>query len=50
MEPVSLEQENGEQKLSHRCLACGHEKKNRVSGNDDFEALVALAKGIAARK
>lgn len=50
MEPVFLEQADGEQKLTHRCVVCGHEKKNRVDSEDDFEALYALAKRIASER
>lgn len=50
MEPIFLEREKGEQKLTHRCIVCGYEKKNKASAEDDFEALVVLAKKIAERK
>lgn len=47
MEPIFLAQENGEQKLTHRCLVCGHEKKNKVSAEDDFEALLKVARRMS---
>lgn len=49
MEPVLLEKENGEEKLTHRCLSCGYEKKNRTAEDDDFETLLGLARRLADR-
>ncbi len=42
MEPVSAFLEQGEWQLVHRCTLCGHEKKNRLSGEDDQSALIQL--------
>lgn len=44
MEPISLQAHGKKQILVHRCLVCGHEKKNKVDAEDDFEMLLALAK------
>lgn len=49
MEPVLLEKENGGEKLTHRCLICGHMKKNKTDPEDDFEALLGLARRLADR-
>ena len=49
MEPILLERESGEEKLTHRCLVCGHTKKNRVSAQDNFEALLVLARRLAEK-
>ncbi|MFZ2299583.1 MAG: RNHCP domain-containing protein [Candidatus Moraniibacteriota bacterium] len=49
MEPVFLEKESGEEKLTHRCVLCGYEKKNKTAENDDFEALLTLSRHIANR-
>lgn len=49
MEPVFLEKENGEGKLTHRCERCGYEKKNKTSPDDDFEALLELSRRVANR-
>lgn len=49
MEPVFLEKENGEGKLTHRCVRCGYEKKNKTSVDDDFEALLELSRRVANR-
>jgi ribosomal protein L37AE/L43A len=50
MVPVFLEPDKNERKLTHRCVMCGHEKKNRVSEEDDFEALLGLSKRIVSVK
>lgn len=47
MEPIFLEKDNGEEKLTHRCVLCGYEKKNKTAENDDFEALLALSRRLA---
>lgn len=49
MEPVALSHEGKNDKITHRCLACGYEKKNKVTENDDFEALLALSRHLANR-
>lgn len=46
MEPVGVEQPGQEYKLIHRCTKCGIEKKNKVVPEDDFEAVLACAKGV----
>ena len=32
-------------KLTHKCSKCGAEKQNKVADNDDFDALLAVARG-----
>ena len=49
MEPIFLEKDGNGQKLTHRCLLCGITKKNKVNEEDDFSALIRLAKKIAER-
>ena len=43
MEPVALAGSPPAARILHRCTQCGHEKWNRVSPRDEFEALLALA-------
>lgn len=43
MEPIATEIVRGAQVIVHRCEKCGHEKRNRASGNDDFEVLLDIA-------
>ncbi len=50
MEPVAIEEKGGEQKLTHRCVRCGYERKNKVSPKDDFSALLRLAEEIASKR
>jgi hypothetical protein len=47
MEPISLKQESVGYILIHRCVKCGHEKKNRGAEEDDFEALLELSRRLA---
>lgn len=44
MEPIFLEKEKGEERLTHRCTVCGYTKKNKVSQDDSFDARLALSK------
>jgi hypothetical protein len=48
MEPVHLEGASPSYTLVHRCITCGHEKRNVVSNNDDVDAVIALAKKQAS--
>ena len=47
MEPVSLEGASPSYRILHRCVTCGHEKRNDASDKDDVESLVALARKSA---
>jgi len=51
MEPiaVSSDRKHG-YRLLHRCSKCGAERWNRVSPNDSFEALLALARSFSSRE
>jgi rubredoxin len=44
MRPVSVVAEKSGYAIRHRCVACGYEKKNRASEEDDFEELLKVAK------
>lgn len=43
MEPIGVEIKTDDYTLIHRCLKCGHTKKNRTSPDDDFEELLRVA-------
>lgn len=44
MEPVAIEvRADGEWALIHRCTGCGTLRPNRIAGDDDERALLALA-------
>ena len=45
MAPVSATLEQGEWQVRHRCLSCGHEKKNRLAADDDMEVFAKVARG-----
>lgn len=42
MEPKKVETEKGEYVLTHRCVKCGHEKRNKISPEDDFEQMLKI--------
>lgn len=42
MEPISVVEKSGEYVITHRCQACAHTKPNRISAEDDFNAVVSL--------
>lgn len=44
MRPVRVETEHGEQVLVHVCQTCGAEKRNKVASDDNFDAVLAVAK------
>ena len=44
MEPVGVETIGGEQRILHRCIKCGFERKNKVGEGDDFDAVLAVVK------
>ncbi|HVU75258.1 MAG TPA: RNHCP domain-containing protein [Candidatus Paceibacterota bacterium] len=47
MEPVILEGSTPEYVILHRCVVCGHEKRNRIQHEDSSEAIIELAKKVA---
>jgi len=42
MEPVSVEQKDGEWRILHKCEKCGHEKINKISKEDDFDKVTTV--------
>lgn len=46
MEPASVELQQGEYRILHRCIKCGAEKANKASPEDDFEALLRIAASL----
>ena len=45
MEPSEMSLKNGEQSILHRCVKCGHTKKNNTSKDDSFDGIVELSGG-----
>lgn len=44
MEPISVEEKGGEYSLTHKCQKCGHQKKNKIAPNDNFDEIVEISK------
>lgn len=44
MEPISVEHKNDDYILTQRCTVCGHEKRNKMAKNDNFDAAIAISK------
>jgi uncharacterized CHY-type Zn-finger protein len=45
MEPIWVEKKKDKYVITHRCVICGHQKKNKVSPEDDFDVLVGVNVG-----
>lgn len=43
MEPVSVEVKSGEYTITHRCVKCGFEKRNKTSKDDNFEVVLQIS-------
>ena len=41
----SLEHKKGEMFIVHKCTKCNHTRRNKVSPDDNFEAILALSNG-----
>lgn len=42
MKPLKVEKKGGESSIIHRCKNCGHEKKNRISPEDNFGEILKI--------
>ena len=47
MEPVRLEGPSPAYTIVHRCVRCGHERRNKVLSGDDPDAVIEIAKNRA---
>jgi len=47
MEAVGVEIKQGENVLVHRCIICGHKKRNKVEKTDDYDRVVQLSAKLA---
>ena len=43
MEPIEVEKKGEEFILTHKCVVCGHEKRNKTAPNDDIEKIIELS-------
>jgi hypothetical protein len=50
MPPLAVERKAQAYRILHRCQVCGAEKWNQASPADDFEQLLAVARGSARRQ
>ena len=44
MEPIDLELKDGKYIVVHKCQKCGFIRKNKISDDDNFEAVLKLSK------
>lgn len=49
MEPHRIEGAGEHQKIIHRCVTCSYEKANTISPEDNFDAILLIAKTNADR-
>ena len=50
MRPVRIEMDGHERNIIFCCEKCGHEGKNKESADDDFDALLRIAKNNIKEK
>lgn len=43
MRPAKVEIEKGEYVLTHRCVKCGREKRNKMSPKDNFQEVLKIS-------
>lgn len=53
MEPVGVEKDGKNKNddgfiIVHECKKCGHQKRNRISKEDDFDKVVEISKAVAS--
>lgn len=48
MEPIDLEYKDGRYVLVHRCHKCGFIRKNKVTEDDEFDAVLRLSRARSA--
>ncbi len=44
MEPFKFEKDGQEESVVHRCIVCGHEKRNKLSKDDNYDKVISLVK------
>ncbi|MEK7522585.1 MAG: RNHCP domain-containing protein [Patescibacteria group bacterium] len=42
MEPSKIGTKDGGYDINHKCVKCGHEKRNKMSPEDDFEEIFKI--------
>jgi hypothetical protein len=46
MAPIGVGQKGAGYVITHRCTACGFERRNKAASADDFEALLRVVRGL----
>ena len=49
MEPVRIEKKGKVSNVIHKCVKCGIEKPNKVSPNDEYDAVLKVAENYAKK-
>ena len=45
MEPSKMETKGGDYDLTHKCVKCGYEKRNKMSPEDNFDVAIKANMG-----
>jgi ribosomal protein L37AE/L43A len=45
LKPVGIETKKGQLRIIHQCQKCGQKTVNKIAENDNFEAILKLARG-----
>ncbi|PIR47059.1 MAG: hypothetical protein COV07_01020 [Candidatus Vogelbacteria bacterium CG10_big_fil_rev_8_21_14_0_10_45_14] len=48
MDAISAEENHGEMILTHRCIVCGHQKRNKVEKADNYDKIILLSANQAS--
>ncbi len=43
MQPISVDTSGGKYSILQRCTVCGHERRNKTSPDDSFEAILQVS-------
>jgi len=49
MEPATVEINGAETVIVHKCQTCGHNKRNKVQKEDDYDKVVAITAKMAGK-
>lgn len=44
MEPHKFEKDGEEESIIHKCIICGHKKRNKLSKDDNYDKVISLVK------
>lgn len=46
MKPTRVEIKKNKYSIINHCEKCGHEKRNKIAGNDDFDEVIKVSKRL----